>query len=124
MESGGTYVARHEPTRRAGIDARKVQLRHGRGASLRGAEVARSVGPATSPPGAEQHDRRLGDAAMLRFPGVEVARSDAVVPVGLDLAAHVYHAGKPHELGDRDLLRRVPPAGEVDRCVEVRAAVL
>ena len=60
---------------------------------------------------------------MLRFPGRDVGRREAIIAVGRDRRADVNDDGRTYKLVDRDLVDRLLPLGEVDLRIEVRAAM-
>src|SRR5262245_33950397 len=99
-------------------------MKVGRIAANVAAEVALAVGPALAPAGAEEHDGPRGDPAVLPLPGREVFGREAVVASVPYLTSHVDNHRWRDEQRERHLVDGRSPLREVDRRVEVRAAVL
>ena len=87
-------------------------------------EVLESIRPAGRPTGSEKDDRALRNRPVRGLPGLHVRGREAVVAVVLRFRGNVDDDGGRDEPPDGDGLRALPAFEEVDRRVEVRAAVL
>src|SRR2546428_6928785 len=85
------HASPDEPSRRARVDAGKVELRNGGLPRLERAEVPRPVGPAGPPAGPKQDDGAFRNRPVGGFPLREIARGDAVIPIRVRRAARVDH---------------------------------
>ena len=102
----------------------EVQLGDGFLATLGGAHVGLAVRVEPGATGVDQHDRALGDRAVLGLEGLDVGRGDLIVDVLGHRGADVDDEARADHLVDRDRVGGRRALGEVDRRVEVGAAVL
>jgi hypothetical protein len=100
-----------------------MKPRDSRLAGLGRTEIARAIGPALAPAGTDQDDGIGRDITVRRFPRGDVGLVDAIVGARIGLPRHVDDQRRPHQLTQRQLVGAVFLFDEMDRRVEMGAAM-
>ena len=127
VEAGGVEANAVDPAlgeQFGGVARQAGEMEIGGIARRVGAEIGLAVPPVALPAGADQHDRLPGNAAVARLPCRDVGNGEAIVTVFSHRCRHVDHHRRADQPGDRDLVDRLASFGEVDRGVEMGAAML
>src|SRR5687767_15186455 len=103
-------------------EAREMQSRYVTGRIV--AEVALPVGPALAPVSSQKHDRSRANASVSALESEHVVSREAVIAVRCCLTGDVDYNSRSDELIERNLVTRIFPFREVNRCIEMCAAVL
>ena len=74
--------------------------------------------------GVKQHNRAVGNLPVFFLPRFQISDRDLVVCVSLCSGRHIHHDCSPGELVERELVHGLVAFGEMDRRVDVCAAVL
>src|SRR5438445_3043970 len=88
------------------------------------AEILFRVRPMAGETGVKQYNRAVGNLKVSLLPRFQIGDRDPVVRVFLRTGRHIHHDRRPGELVDRELIHGLVALGEMDRRVDVRAAVL
>ncbi len=113
-----------EPLRRVGVQTGKVEQRDRVRSTRVRAHVAHAIRPERRVAGPKQNERAVWDRAMLGLPRLEIGDRHLVVRIRQRCLAHIDDDARPDQVSERNLIDRPPPFGEVNRRVQVRAAVL
>src|SRR5947207_12436908 len=76
----------HERACGVEVESGKMQLSDSWRTGLRRAEVPRAIGPATAPPGSDQHNRILRDVAVRRLPRRDVGLVHTIIGARVGLS--------------------------------------
>src|SRR5262245_56827084 len=87
-------------------------------------EVSLLVRPELSPTRPYQSDRIVGDTPVRLLPRSDVVNRQAIIGVFGGGLGNIYHDGGRHETRNRNLVPRPFALAEMERSVQVRAAVL
>ncbi len=124
VDPDGPDAALDEPGRAFLGEAREMEVGHGVLAARRGPQVALGVGPAVPPTRLQQHDRPSGDGAVRVLPRFQRSGSDLEIPIGRGGRRDVDHDGLSDQVLEWNIGRGARAFGEVDRRIEVGAAML
>src|SRR6185295_2685601 len=91
--------------------------------SLVGAEILQTIRPIRGPPGLKQHNRVIRNPAVLFLPRLEVRAADLIVAIRGHFLGRVDFYRGADQSSERDLIDCVVAFGEMDRRVDVSAAV-